>query len=134
MNLPPRLAPVVQLGRFGAVGALATLTHALSFAAAIEALHARPLLANALGFVLALCVSFFGHRHWTFRAEVGGRPDAPAMFLKFAIVALTGLLLNSLIVVVVVEQLGLDYRLAMLLMVTVVPLLLFWQCKRFAFR
>jgi putative flippase GtrA len=134
MNLP-LLAPVLQLGRFGIVGALATLTHALTFAAAIEALHARPLLANLLGFALALCVSFLGHLHWTFRAEVGGgQPDAPSMFLRFAIVALAGLALNSLIVVVVVERLGLDYRIAMLLMVTVVPLFLFWLCKRFAFR
>ncbi len=134
MNLP-LLAPVLQLGRFGVVGALATLTHALTFAAAIEALHLRPLLANFLGFALALGVSFLGHRHWTFRAEVGGdRPDASSMFLRFALVALAGLALNSLIVVVVVEQLGLDYRIAMLLMVTAVPLLLFWLCKGFAFR
>jgi putative flippase GtrA len=134
MNLP-LLAPVLQLGRFGVVGALATLTHALTFAAAIETVHARPLLANFLGFALALCVSFVGHFHWTFRAETGGRgPDVASMFLRFALVALAGLLLNSLIVLVVVEQLGFDYRIAMLLMMTAVPLLLFWLCKRFAFR
>jgi putative flippase GtrA len=133
MNLP-LLAPVLQLGRFGVVGALATLTHALTFAAAIEVAHARPLLANLLGFALALCVSFLGHFHWTFRAEAGGRrADVPSMFLRFALVALVGLLLNSLVVVVVVEQAGFDYRIAMLLMVTVVPLCLFWLCKRFAF-
>jgi putative flippase GtrA len=132
---PSLLAPVLQLGRFGVVGALATLTHALTFAAAIEALQLRPLLANFLGFALALCVSFLGHHHWTFRADArGGRPHAPSMFLRFALVALAGLALNSLIVVVVVEQLGLDYRIAMLLMMTLVPLVLFRLCKRFAFR
>jgi putative flippase GtrA len=132
---PPLLAPVLQLGRFGIVGALATLTHALAFAAAIEVGHARPLLANLLGFALALGLSFLGHCRWTFRAELAGRrPEVSSMFLKFALVALTGLLLNSLIVVVVVERLDLDYRLAILLMVTVVPLLLFWQSRRFAFR
>jgi putative flippase GtrA len=133
MNLP-LLAPMLQLGRFGVVGALATLAHALTFAAAIELGHLRPLLANFLGFGLALCVSFLGHFHWTFRAEARERgPDIPSMFLRFALVALAGLLLNSLIVVVVLERLGFDYRVAMLLMVSVVPLLLFWLCKRFAF-
>jgi putative flippase GtrA len=134
MNLP-FLAPALQLGRFGVVGGLATLIHALAFAVALEILHARPLIANLVGFALALCLSFVGHLRWTFRAELSGRrPDLPRMFFRFALVALTGLLLNSLIVFVVVEQLALDYRFAMLLMVTVVPLFLFWQSKRFAFR
>jgi putative flippase GtrA len=134
MNLP-LLAPALQLGRFGVVGALATLTHALTFGAAIELLHARPLFANLLGFALALCLSFLGHFRWTFRAQLSGRrPDLAWMFLRFALVALTGLMLNSLIVFVVVEQLALDYRIAMFLMVTIVPLFLFWQSKRFAFR
>jgi putative flippase GtrA len=69
------------------------------------------------------------------RAEVGRRRSASrASFLRFALVALGGLLLDSLIVVVLVEQLGFDYRLAMLLMVTAVPLFLFWLCQRFAVR
>lgn len=47
--------------------------------------------------------------------------------------ALAGLLPSSLIVVLVVERLGFDYRIAMLPMVTVVPLFLFRLCRRFAF-
>ena len=129
------LAPLLQLGRFGVVGALATLVHALTFAAAIEVAQARPLIANLLGVVLALGVSFLGHRHWTFAAGIGGaRLDDSSMFLRFALLALGGLVLNSLIVGVLVGRLGLDYRAAIVLMVTVVPLLLFWRCRRSAFR
>ncbi len=55
------------------------------------------------------------------------------MLFKFALVALAGLLL-SLIVLVAVEELGFDYRFAMLLRVTGVPLFLFWPCKCFGSR
>jgi len=128
----PLAARAGQYLRFGIVGLGATLTHALSFVAAIELAGIAPLLANLVAFGIAVLVSFLGHFHWTFRRAGGAAPGLAAL-LRFVVVALTGLVLNSLIVYGVVHILAWPYPFAVLLMVSLVPLVVFALSRAWAF-
>ena len=75
-----------QLMRFGFVGGAATLIHFM-VALGISALYAHILWANAVGFIVAFLVSFFGHRHYTF--AVGNVPAGDS-FWRFTTVAVGG--------------------------------------------
>jgi putative flippase GtrA len=125
-------ALVTQYLRFGIVGLGATLTHALIFVTAIELAGMAPLLANLVAFGIAVLVSFFGHCHWTFRRAGAAGPGVRAL-VRFVVVALTGLLLNSLIVYGIVHLLGWPYPIALLLMVSLVPLVVFALSRAWAF-
>lgn len=108
---------VAQLLRFGAVGGLATGTHVAVVVVLVEAAGRGMLGANALAFAGALAVSYGGNRLWTFRSAGALGCEMP----RFLLVALVGLALNQAIVYATVERLGWDYRLALLLVVLVVP-------------
>ena len=82
-----------------------------------------------------LLISFLGHFHWTFRSQTadrGWRQQRTAL-VRFAMVALTGFTLNSLAVVLVVNLLALPYQYALILMVSIVPLIVFGLSKFWAF-
>ena len=121
------LATGLQYGRFLLVGVAATVVHVLVYAGAVEYLALRPLVANALRFAVAVQVSFFGHRRWTFRAASGSRG-------RFWAVAILGFAVNSLFVRLVTVNLGLAYYWAIPLIGGVTPVLTFTLSKLWAFR
>jgi putative flippase GtrA len=126
-----------QYLRFGTVGIAAAAVHITSFVALIEVAGAPPLIANAIAFGIAVLVSFVGHFRWTF-AGGSGRAiqharSARAALIRFVAVALLGLALNSLAVYLVVDALALPYGLAIVLMVTVVPGVVFTLSRLWAF-
>ncbi len=86
---------------FLAVGAAASATHLLVFAAAQHWLW--PELANAVGFLVGFFVSFHGHRRFTF-------PDASTTarqsFGRFAITALAGFASNEATFVLLLRGAG----------------------------
>jgi putative flippase GtrA len=129
-----RLGLLVQSLRFGIVGIAATLTHVAVFVALIQTGDAAPLLANALAFGVAFVLSFLGHFWWTFRApaELETRRWAPAL-VRFLVIALSGFLLNTAVVFMVVEVLTVSYMYAAVLMVTVVPACVFVASKFWVF-
>src|SRR5262249_32848188 len=127
----------VQYGKFGCVGILATAGHIAAFTGLIEFFHVAPLLANILAFCAAVLISFFGHFHWTFKADAKQRlfsRQQRVAFARFAVVALLGLGLNSLIVFLVVDISELSYRYAIVPMAVVVPSILFLISKFWAFK
>jgi putative flippase GtrA len=124
----------LQYARFGAVGLAATATHAVMFMSLIELMGLRPLGANFAAFGIAVLVSFLGHAHWTFPRQTGDRTwQQRATFMRFALVALTGLALNSLAVLLVINILAQPYQYALVLMICVVPLIVFALSKLWAF-
>ena len=124
---------LLQYLRFGSVGLVATVVHVLAFVTLIELAATSPLLANLLAFALAVLVSFGGHRRWTFRPEAAGPRHPKAALLKFILVALLGLTLNSLAVYLITELLDLSYRYALLVMIGIVPLIVFLLSKHWVF-
>lgn len=135
---PPLLTLAYQYVRFGVVGLVATAVHVGFFVLLIEWLTVRPLSANVVAFCIAVLVSYLGNFHWTFRADAQtlDKDDCrqPIIFLKFAVVAVTGLLLNTLAVYMVMEVLQLPYGYALIVMVGLVPIVVFLLNKFWAFR
>lgn len=119
-----------QLARFGVVGLLTTVVHVTVGLALHHGIGMAPFWANLVAFACAITASFVGQSRLTF-------PDATAdggAFLRFTVVALTGLALNQAIVWVVVSAFGGPYWLALAIIVGTVPwisfaLLRFWALK-----
>ena len=116
--------------RFGAVGLAATLLHVVLVLALVEGPDLPVLLANGLAFCAALALSYLGNHGWTFRANGGHQRHAP----RFLAVALAGLVLNQAIMAASVDGFGLDYRLGLALVVTLVPLLSFLANRTWVFQ
>jgi putative flippase GtrA len=131
----PLLRLGLQYARFGTIGLAAAAIHVLMFAAAIELAGLAALVANFVAFGIAVVVSFFGHSRWTFRGQTGGGGwhRQRTALVRFIIVAMTGLALNSLAVYVVVNLLAWPYYYAIVVMLFVVPLVVFALSKFWAF-
>jgi len=110
-----------QFGRFGVVGILATGVHAGVVVALVELAGLDPVTANFPAFATAVLVSYAGNRLWTFGAAGRHRVLLP----RFAAVAVAGFLLNHLLLSLMVDRFGIDYRQALPVVVLVVPLLSF---------
>lgn len=127
-----------QYAKFGLVGLTATAVHISVFTLLIELLNIRPIIANVAAFSIAVFVSYWGNFYWTFKApidmEMGYRRYPSNSLAKFVVVAVTGLLLNSLIVYLTVDLLSLPYGYAIILMVSIVPVIVFALNKLWAFR
>lgn len=125
---------IYQLSKFASVGVIATGVHALVYGVVGAVLE--PMLANLIAFLIAFLFSYSGHFLWTFRAQTQGHEmhKAFAYQFRFLVVALSGLLLNSVAVWLVTERLQIDYLCAVVPMVFVVPLVTFALAKVWAFR
>lgn len=117
-----------QIIRFAAVGLCATAVHTLIFTALVGA-GLSGILSNLLSFSVAWCVSFFGHARFTF--EVSDiRFDQSRRFLATSVI---GLISNSIIAFLIVDYLVLNPWIAVLLMITVTPVMVFVLLKTWVF-
>jgi putative flippase GtrA len=82
-----------QIVRFGLVGVLATLVHMGVSLSAHRWLDAPPLLANSLGWCVAVGCSMAGHALFTFRQAL-----TPARMLRFTLVSFASIAFSSLLV------------------------------------
>ncbi len=116
------MTPVpTQVARFAVIGGIATACHVAVAVILVEGPGLAPLWANFPAFCAAVLVSYLGNHSWTF----GARGEHLFHFPRFAVTALTGLALNQAIVYAMVEVAGADYRLALAIVVLVVPTLSF---------
>lgn len=118
-----------QAFRFAVVGVMATMTHVTVAVVMVEAAAVRPIWANLIAFCAALFVSYGGNHRWTF-GQVRGHGRS---FPRFATVAVAGLVLNQTIMWALAERGGLDYRIALAVVVLVVPALTFMLNKLWVF-
>lgn len=125
------LKPLMQsLFTFGMVGGLATLTHVAVGLGLTGAGWMEPFQANFVAFLLAWCVSYFGHHRYTFQSGAGHARAMP----RFLATAIVGLALNQAIVYAVVDRLGWSYPVALVLIVAVVPAIIYLISRFWAFR
>lgn len=120
-----------QVFKFAIVGGFATATHAGLFIFIIEAKIASALQANFAAFVVAFLVSFLGQYHWTFKNSSDSHWTQK--MVRFMVVALIGLGLNTAAVYIIVDQFLLPYAYAVLFMTTIVPVTTFIINKKWAF-
>lgn len=116
--------------RYGLVGLLGTGLHFGTVIALVEWARLDPVPASALGFLLALVVSYILNRAWTFRSRRRGRRQ----FLAYAAVSLLGLGLNSAIMFLTVHVLRWNYLYGQALVVAVVPVVNYLLNLRWTFR
>lgn len=123
--------PIAQLLRFGIVGVAATIVH-MSVAFALHyLLNLSPLLSNFFAFLVAWCVSYAGQFSWTFKnSSAGHKQSAP----KFFAVSVLSLILNQIIIWVTAEYFQIPFYLAVIFVVTSVPLVTFFLSKYWVFR
>lgn len=115
--------------RFAVSGGFATAAHVGVFVALVEWLDVRAVIAAGVAFVVALLVSYGMNYHWTFSASGPHRVMLP----RFVMVAVLGLLLNLGITYVVVDIAGYWYGYALMVVVSVVPLMTFVFSKLWVF-
>ncbi|WP_158916228.1 GtrA family protein [Caulobacter sp. S45] len=96
------LPHILQLSRFGLAGALNTLV-GLSIIAALDVgLHAPPALANAAGYAVGMLSGFLLNRRFVFRSQTRARSSGP----KYLLAAVTGFVLNQLVLQTALHVLG----------------------------
>ena len=106
----PLLETGYRLARFGIVGAAAAMTHWSVVTFLVASRGASPLTVNFLGFIVALSVSYFGHKNWTFTARGQEHTDTLPRFLTVAVI---GFLVNEAVLAGLISLLRIDYRAAL---------------------
>jgi len=119
-----------QFSRFVSVGLIATVVHIVTYVGLVEFGGVSAVWASVPSFCVAVLVSYFGQRHWTFNSLGRHRKQFP----KFTAVAILGLLVNVAINVVVVDLAGGSYWVALLIVVAIVPSLTYLANRAWVFR
>ncbi len=115
---------------FGAVGGSAAAVHFAVVWLLVGTWQWPALAANVMGFLLAFGVSFVGHHRLTFAAQqADGRQALP----RFFGVALLGFTCNELLYALLLHV-GVEYRLALLVVLVAVAAMTWWLGRHWAFR
>jgi putative flippase GtrA len=117
-----------QSFKFAIVGVTSTSIHSACYLLALRSFP--PQLANVLGFLCAVSVTYCGNRFWTFR---GGRTGRASIW-RFAVTSLIGFACNATIVSVVSNRRdwGPDWAVAGIAFVT--PMVTFILLRLWVFR
>lgn len=111
----------VEFLKFGVVGLSGVGIDFLGTWICKEKIGINKYASNAIGFSCAVINNFLLNRYWTFGAE---SQDFTGQFLKFAIIALAGLAINTLILFVIVRFFKINFYITKLLVIGIV---FFWN-------
>lgn len=128
---PERRAVLFQLLRFLVSGALVTGLGVGVYAFVALVLRWHPQLGNLLAYLVAMATGYVMHSRWSFRDHGGMRTRSTAV--KFVIVSLISLALNSLWVALITGPLGLGPAWPILPMLFVTPAVTFILNRQWVF-
>ncbi|SDW64146.1 GtrA family protein [Thiocapsa roseopersicina] len=129
--MPTSFATVSRrLAAFGLVGAVGTLVHYATLIILVEIWTVDPVAATTLGFGLGALVNYLLNHRYTFNSTKAHHDAGP----KFALVAVTTGLLNTLMVHAGVDILGFNYLLVQVVATATVFLLNFVLNSLWTFR
>jgi putative flippase GtrA len=120
----------MQLVRFGIVGATSALVNFLGVFALVELFSLKPLIANIIAYLIASIVSYVGHYHWTFASNAEHHKSV----FKFYIMLGMNLLLNEALYAFFLYVVSLNYQLALILTIVIVPIFTFIVSKLWVYR
>ena len=103
---------------FGFVGAFATLIHYLIFIVFVAGGIAEPVAASAIGFGISALVNYALNYRFTFRSQ----KNHIAVLPKFALISLSGLVLNTLIIATLLYKFSWHYLLSQVMSTGIVLL------------
>jgi putative flippase GtrA len=124
-------ALVRQISWFIAVGCAAAGTHWLVVVGCVEILHARPLIANLVGWMVAFGVSFSGHFLLTFRHQAGAWHVAAR---RFFVISAAGFLINEATYAWLLHRTAVRYDLLLALVLVAIAILTFIVSRLWGFR
>lgn len=125
-------ALIGQLWRYGVSGGLATALSVAVYWAAAVPLGVDPLIANLLGYLVAVVSGYVMHSRWSFRGH--GSRDAPVRTTsRFFLVSFVSLGLNSFWVWLLTDYFGVHPNWPVLPMLFVTPLVTFALYRRWVF-
>lgn len=128
---PERRQIVAQLLRFLVSGALVTLLGVAVYALVALVLRWHPQIGNLLAYAVAMATGYVMHSRWSFR-DHGQRTKSTAV--KFVIVSLVSLGLNSLWVYLITGPLHLGPAWPIVPMLFVTPAVTFVLNRQWVFR
>ncbi len=96
---------------------LASAVDFLTLVFLVEVLHVYYVIATAIGALFGAAANFASNRHWGFQTHTNDPTDHPvsAQAIKYTLVAVTSLVLNTWGVYLVTEHLGVKYALSKIL-------------------
>jgi putative flippase GtrA len=122
---------LLQIIRFGTIGSLAALVQLSLIIFLVELKLLPPLAANIIAFILAFQVSYWGHRQWTFQATgIRHGIALPRLFLT----ASSAFIANEFLFYITLNFLHLPYVPALILVLTILPVVTFIVSKFWDFR
>ena len=121
-----------ELARFGGVGALATAVHVSVYIACLTIMP--PQVANTLGFLASVAVSYLGHTWFSFAeaSQTVGRDRA--LTVRFLAVVAIGYGLNAGWVMLVTQGIGWPSAWAAVFIAGITPLITFVLLKFWVYR
>ena len=99
---------VERFARFALVGGFATIFQFAILIALVETARMDPKSASTIGFLVSAGVNYWLNHRFTFRSDVSHLSAVP----RFAMTATVGLLLNYLLMLVLTEELAVQYLVA----------------------
>jgi len=122
---------ILQLLRFGIIGGSATATQFVTVVIMVSFLQTNPLVANVLGYGLGFCISYLGHRNWTF---AGTEQETKKTLPRFFTVVAFGLLANEAVYYILLHDLHMVYWLALIIVLGSIAVLTFILSKLWVFK
>lgn len=119
-----------QIFRFGIVGLLAGILHFLVVVILVQYWFLKPLIANVFALMLSFQLSYWGHRLWTFQNTSTLHREA---FPKLLVVQLLNFSANEFLFYLFLI-LDLPYPIALLIVLTILPIFTFFSNKFWVFR
>lgn len=120
----------LQFCRFGIVGLTAAVIHYSIVVELVQKMSLPPLIANVFAFLIAFQMSYWGHRLWTFNDSVSLHRDA---FPKLLLVQSVNFTINESLFYLFMVW-GLPYNIALLIILSILPILTFASSKLWVFR
>ena len=127
--MPDLRTEILRIPRFALVGGLATAAH-LTTASSLVAIHLDPFAATAIGYLVAVAISFFGHRSFTF----GSNQPIPVAGGKFVVVSLAALIANIALLNFLLFSDLLSDLLAVSVAAVIVPVISFLGSRLWVFK
>jgi putative flippase GtrA len=121
---------IKQIMRFGIVGLTAATVHFTTVVLFVQYAGLHPLVANAFAFLVSFQVSYFGHRTWTFSGTAAlHRVALP----KLVLVQVCAFIANESLFYVFL-QMHLPYQVALLIVLSILPIFTFLLSRFWVFK
>ncbi|MEO1920161.1 MAG: GtrA family protein [Paracoccaceae bacterium] len=114
---------------FGFVGVAASILHFITAVVTMRVFGAPILLANLIGFIVAFGLSYVGHYKWTFQSSENHKVSVP----KFAITAVTGYLINNVVLIILISLTGVEHSVFILIAIAVSAAVVYLISSRWIF-